>query len=488
MTKPFRFGVQISQTRRRPTAWRDKARKLEDLGYSTLFMPDHFGDELAPMPAIAMAAAHTTTLRIGALVFDNDYKHPAILAKEAATIDLLCDGRLELGIGAGWMKTDYDALGLAYDPPAVRVDRFEEALHVIKQCFTGEKFSYHGRALPHHRLRVVPEAGAGAGPADPRSAAAASACCRSRRARPTSSASTRTSAPARSALDAARATRCRSRPTARSSGCATRPGARFDDIEIQMRFFVCNVTDDRMGLANALAPGFGVEPEEALESGAALVGSETEIIEQLHRRRERGACPTSSSATRTSTSSRRSSPSSPAPSRATQSRRAGNPLRAALAELARRPRRAVAGAREQHDLAVAGEHLHDLARLRRQDLVGGAVERAAGECRPARSASSQPADCVERVTTPRQCVPSTAPVWIATAPPNEWPDHHEPARAAPAGEIGRRGDVVHAAAEIVRLAVADADRADAACRERARRGRGRGRRPARAGCPSRRRT
>ena len=104
---------------------------------------------LAPLPAMAMAAAHTTTLRVGALVFDNDYKHPAILAKEAATIDLLCDGRLELGIGAGWMKTDYDALGLQYDPPAVRVDRFEEALHVIKQCFTGEKFTYHGE---HYRM------------------------------------------------------------------------------------------------------------------------------------------------------------------------------------------------------------------------------------------------------------------------------------------------------------------------------------------------
>src|SRR5437899_12804786 len=108
--KPFRFGVQVSQVDS-ASRWRDKARKLEDLGFSTFFMPDHFGQELAPMPAIAMAAAHTTTLRIGSLVFDNDYKHPAILAKEAATIDLLTDGRLELGIGAGWMRTDYDQLG-----------------------------------------------------------------------------------------------------------------------------------------------------------------------------------------------------------------------------------------------------------------------------------------------------------------------------------------------------------------------------------------
>src|SRR5260370_29122882 len=148
LMKRFRFGVQVSQVESAPQ-WRDKARKLEDLGFSTLFMPDHFGQELAPLPAIAMAAAHTTTLRVGSLVFDNDYKHPAILAKEAATIDLLCDGRLELGVGAGWIRTDYDQLGLPYDSPAVRVDRFEEALHVIKQCFPGEKFTYHGE---HYRI------------------------------------------------------------------------------------------------------------------------------------------------------------------------------------------------------------------------------------------------------------------------------------------------------------------------------------------------
>src|SRR6476646_2265727 len=146
--KPFRFGVQVPQVGS-ASEWRDRARKLEDLGYSTLFMPDHFGEELAPMPAIAMAAAYTTSLRVGSLVFDNDYKHPAILAKEAATIDMLSDGRLELGVGAGWMRTDYDQLGLPYDPPAVRVDRFEEALHIIKQCLTGEKFTYHGE---HYRI------------------------------------------------------------------------------------------------------------------------------------------------------------------------------------------------------------------------------------------------------------------------------------------------------------------------------------------------
>ena len=101
MTHPFRFGVQLSQGQSRDD-WVGHARKIEDLGYSTLFMPDHFSDtRFAPMVAIAVAAEATTTLRIGMLVLGNDYKHPAVTAKEAATLDLLSDGRLEFGLGAG---------------------------------------------------------------------------------------------------------------------------------------------------------------------------------------------------------------------------------------------------------------------------------------------------------------------------------------------------------------------------------------------------
>jgi probable F420-dependent oxidoreductase len=280
--KPFRFGVQVSQVGS-ASEWRDKARKLEDLGYSTLFMPDHFGNELAPMPAIAMAAAHTTTLRIGALVFDNDYKHPAILAKECATIDLLCDGRLELGIGAGWMKTDYDALGLQYDPPAVRVDRFEEALHVIKQCFTGEKFTYHGE---HYRItdyasypkpaRHLPILVGGGGKR-----------VLSIAAREADIIGINPNLRAGEIGLEAATDSLKEQTDRKISWVRDAAGARLDDIEIQMRFFITRVTDDRMKLATAMAPGFGVSPEEALESGAALVGTETEIIDQLHQRRER---------------------------------------------------------------------------------------------------------------------------------------------------------------------------------------------------------
>src|SRR5688500_16779769 len=121
----FRFGVQAHNAAD-GKAWAATARKAEDLGYATLFMPDHFADQLAPMPALMAAADATTTLRVGSLVLDNDYKHPVVLAKEAATLDLLSGGRLELGLGAGWMLTDYEQSGIPYDPPKVRVDRFEE--------------------------------------------------------------------------------------------------------------------------------------------------------------------------------------------------------------------------------------------------------------------------------------------------------------------------------------------------------------------------
>src|SRR5687768_14875736 len=143
-SRKFRFGVQVS-TPASAVAWRDKARKIEDLGYSTLYMPDHFiDDQLAPMTGISFAAAHTNTLRVGMLVLGNDYKHPAVAAKEAATIDLLSDGRLEFGLGAGWMQTDYDALGIPYDSAGTRVDRLDEALAIVKGAWSGEKFSHKG--------------------------------------------------------------------------------------------------------------------------------------------------------------------------------------------------------------------------------------------------------------------------------------------------------------------------------------------------------
>ncbi len=107
-------------------------------------MPDHFGDQLAPVPALMAAADATTELNVGALVFDNDYKHPVVLAKEIATIDILSGGRVELGIGAGWMTTDYEQSGIPYDRAGVRVDRMVEGIAVMKGLFADGPFSFEG--------------------------------------------------------------------------------------------------------------------------------------------------------------------------------------------------------------------------------------------------------------------------------------------------------------------------------------------------------
>lgn len=134
--RPFRFGV-INERMTTGAAWLEQARRVEGLGYDTFlirdhFVPDFFGDQFAPIPALMAAATATERLRIGTLVIDNDYRHPVMLAKEAATLDLLSGGRLELGIGAGWLRREYDVAGMPYDGAGVRIDRLEEGLAILK--------------------------------------------------------------------------------------------------------------------------------------------------------------------------------------------------------------------------------------------------------------------------------------------------------------------------------------------------------------------
>jgi probable F420-dependent oxidoreductase len=149
--RPFRFAVNAARAAN-ASAWTDLARRAEAFGYDVLLMPDHITDQLAPIPALTAAADATTALRIGSFVFDNDYRNPVMLAKEAATLDLLSGGRLEFGIGAGWNTRDYERLGVAYDPPKMRVDRMEEALLLIKRLWTEASVTHAGR---HYRVRAA---------------------------------------------------------------------------------------------------------------------------------------------------------------------------------------------------------------------------------------------------------------------------------------------------------------------------------------------
>lgn len=153
---PFRFAVQATNAAGQ-REWRDTVRKVEDLGYSTLFLADHYlgpgpaqkaartpRQDLAPIAAMAAAAAYTETLRIGCRVFCIDYHVPAVLAKETATLDLLSDGRLEMGIGAGWSEVEYTAMGLNFDRPGRRIAKLAEVVSLIKAHWQGEELDYSG--------------------------------------------------------------------------------------------------------------------------------------------------------------------------------------------------------------------------------------------------------------------------------------------------------------------------------------------------------
>lgn len=148
MTRPFRFGLLCEEMGTRE-AWMAKVQRVEELGYATLllrdhFMPGHFLDQFAPIAGLTAAAMLTTTLRVGSMVFDNDYRHPVLLGKEAATLDVLSGGRFEFGLGAGWMGSEYEQAGMPFDAPGTRISRFEEALHIFKGLFADEPLTFTG--------------------------------------------------------------------------------------------------------------------------------------------------------------------------------------------------------------------------------------------------------------------------------------------------------------------------------------------------------
>ena len=147
--RPFRFGVFGESSRTRETLL-DTARRAEDSGYATFLIRDHFiaepfGHQLAPLSVLATVAGATKTLRVGSLVFSNDYRHPLILAKEIATLDVLSNGRVELGLGAGFSQAEYDSAGIRFDSPGVRVARLEEAIHLLKGLFAGVPLTFTGK-------------------------------------------------------------------------------------------------------------------------------------------------------------------------------------------------------------------------------------------------------------------------------------------------------------------------------------------------------
>jgi probable F420-dependent oxidoreductase len=282
--RPFRFGVQVSHE---STAkeWAELARRSEAAGYDVLTMPDHFTNQLAPVPALMAAANATTTLRIGALVFDNDYKHPVVLAKELATMDLLSDGRTEIGLGAGWMISDYEQAGMTYDSPKVRIDRFIEGLAVIRGALGSDAFSFSGdhytisnyNGLPKPVQQPLPPILIGGG--GPRVLGFA--------AREADIVGINGTLTAGVVGPEAISTMTAASVDEKVALVAKAGSHRISDIELNIRTFFVKVTDDRASTINAISSMFSVPSELIDTSPFALIGSVESCIEQLVERREK---------------------------------------------------------------------------------------------------------------------------------------------------------------------------------------------------------
>lgn len=283
--KPFRFGVQLAEL---PVdRWREAARQIETLGYSTVFIPDHFGSQWDPMTALPALSTVTETLNVGSLVYDIDYRHPVIYAKAAATLHLLSEGRFEFGIGAGWMETDYVEAGMRYDRPGVRIARLDEALQIIFSMWENERTSFEGE---HYTIREIAQAAklpkgerpkvliggggkrlltlagryadiVGINPAIPEG-------------RVTSA------TPADSSPE-----RIREKVSWVREG-AIAAGRNPDDIELNSLTFVTAIVDDPSPVRESIAKSSGMTVDQVADCPLFLTGSASEIRDRLQQRRE----------------------------------------------------------------------------------------------------------------------------------------------------------------------------------------------------------
>ena len=282
--RPFRFGVQEHRASN-AKAWREKARLVEGLGYSTVYLPDHFGDQLGPIAALMSAADATTTLRVGSLVFDNDYRHPIVLAKEAATLDLLSEGRLDFGLGAGWLTSDYEQTGIPLDPPGIRIERMDEALQIIKSFFAGGSVSFTGK---HYKLDAVEAAPVPVQkPHPPILLGGGGKRMLHLAGREADIVNINFNLSEGRINRKLVSTGMAGATDEKVAWIKEAAGERFSEIELSVTVFVANLTDDRVSVAEAMAAGLQSEPGEVLQTPHFLIGTVEQIVEDLQARRER---------------------------------------------------------------------------------------------------------------------------------------------------------------------------------------------------------
>jgi len=295
MSRPFRFSVQAFMPAN-AAEWYDTARAAEDLGYSCLHLADHYigpgqaaaaaqhpPQLVAAIPAMMAAAAVTTELHIGARVMCVDYHHPVVLAKSLATIEMLSDGRLEAGFGAGWITSEYEAMGLTMDSPGTRIDRMLEYVEVAKAFFAGEQLDVHGRHVNVGGMTATPASPRPKGPpimiggGSPRVLRAAGAVA------DIVSLNFDNSAGMIGARGLASGT---AHATAEKiEGGREGGGDRFAELELETAAYFVVVTDDSATASAGFARAFGMSPDDVGNHVHMLIGSVDEICDTLEQRR-----------------------------------------------------------------------------------------------------------------------------------------------------------------------------------------------------------
>lgn len=279
--RPFRFGVVAAHIQSRAD-WISRVRKVEALGFDTLLVVDHLTTSLGPLVALTVAAEATTKIRIGSFVFCNDFRHPAVLAKEVATLDVLSEGRFEFGLGAGYQPSDYALSGVHMDSAGVRISRFEEAIHLLKQVFLEEAVTFHGdyytttglQGLPKPAQKPYPPLYIGGGGKRVLSFAAREAdivgIAHKNGAHGTDLANTTTEATEQ-----------------KVAWIREAAGERFHTLELSVMVFQSVITDKREAVAQQVGQRFGLSTAQTLCSVQLLIGTVEQVVEELWMRRER---------------------------------------------------------------------------------------------------------------------------------------------------------------------------------------------------------
>jgi probable F420-dependent oxidoreductase len=296
MDKKFRFGLQYF-TPESPTEWRETARRAEDAGYSTFFLADHYigpGRALeaanhpiqtvAAIPAMMAAADATSSIMIGCKVICVDYHHPTVLAKELATIDFLSEGRLEIGFGAGWVASEYEAMGMPMDKASVRIKRMGETVELCREFFRGSDLNYEGDYVYANEFAAVPASPQENGPKIMIGGGAKKILTTAGTLADIVSLNFNNSEGKIGSVGIGSSTADKTRE--KIGWIKDGAGSRFDQIELELPAYFTTITNEAASVREGMAANFGLSVEDLNEYPHAFIGSVAEICETLEKRRE----------------------------------------------------------------------------------------------------------------------------------------------------------------------------------------------------------